>query len=170
MPLDISVVPSIGSTATSHQAPSPLPTSSPLNSIGALSFSPSPITTTPRIETVWMSWRMASTAAPSPPFLSPRPTQRPAAIAAASVTRTSSIARLRSGASRRRSAAVVPFPDVVISGSSCSIGRHTGPHPGRLDCTRSSQTDARGGADGVGNHVSGAATSGPVGCAATMVG
>src|SRR4051812_12921348 len=41
---------------------------------------------------------MASTAAPSPPFLSPRPTQRAAAIAAASVTRTSSSARLRSGA------------------------------------------------------------------------
>src|SRR4051812_38623448 len=45
---------------------------------------------------------MASTAAPSPPFLSPRPTQRPAAMAAASVTRTSSMARLRSGASRWR--------------------------------------------------------------------
>src|SRR5918912_2781488 len=60
------------------------------------------MTTTPRIETVPMSWRIASTAAPSPPFLSPRPTQRPAAMAAASVTRTSSMARLRSGASRRR--------------------------------------------------------------------
>ena len=43
-----------------------------------------------------MSLRMASTAAPSPPFLSPRPTQRPAAIAAASVTRTRSRAMLRS--------------------------------------------------------------------------
>ena len=40
-----------------------------------------------------------TTAAPSAPFLSPRPTQRPAAIAAASVTRTSSRARLRSGRS-----------------------------------------------------------------------
>ncbi len=30
MPLLISVVPSIGSTAKSHSAPSPLPTSSPL--------------------------------------------------------------------------------------------------------------------------------------------
>src|SRR5918998_3771649 len=58
------------------------------------------MTTTPRIVTVPMSARMASTAAPSPPFLSPRPTQRPAAIAAASVTRTSSRARLRSGAGR----------------------------------------------------------------------
>src|SRR5690349_22632018 len=44
---------------------------------------------------------MASTAAPSPPSLSPRPTQRPAAMAPASVTRTSSRARLRSGASPR---------------------------------------------------------------------
>ena len=100
MPLLISVVPSMGSTATSQSGPQPLPTFSPLNSMGASSFSPSPITTTPRIETVPMSWRIASTAAPSPPFLSPRPTQRPAAIAAASVTRTSSIARFRSGASR----------------------------------------------------------------------
>src|SRR5829696_5107028 len=58
------------------------------------------MTTTPRMETVPIRVRIASTAAPSPPFLSPRPTQRPAAIAAASVTRTSSRARLRSGASR----------------------------------------------------------------------
>ncbi len=42
---------------------------------------------------------MAFTAAPSAPFLSPRPTQRAAAMAAASVTRTSSSARLRSGTS-----------------------------------------------------------------------
>src|SRR3954463_4163916 len=68
--------------------------------MGALSFSPSPITTTPRIDTELTSSRMASTAAPSPPSLSPRPTQRPAAIAPASVTRTNSSARLRSGASR----------------------------------------------------------------------
>src|SRR5687768_5373212 len=57
------------------------------------------MTTTPFMLTVPMRARMASTAAPSPPFLSPRPTQRPAAMAAASVTRTSSIARLRSGVS-----------------------------------------------------------------------
>ena len=47
MPLLISVVPSTGSTATSTAGPVPSPTSSPLYSIGALSFSPSPITTTP---------------------------------------------------------------------------------------------------------------------------
>ncbi|CAM5710197.1 hypothetical protein SVIOM342S_05652 [Streptomyces violaceorubidus] len=99
MPLAVSVVPSIGSTAMSTSAPVPSPTRSPLKSIGASSFSPSPMTTTPFIETVWTRVRMARTAAPSAPFLSPRPTQRPAAIAAASVTRTSSMARLRSGAS-----------------------------------------------------------------------
>ncbi|SLB99845.1 Uncharacterised protein [Mycobacteroides abscessus subsp. abscessus] len=51
MPLDIKVVPSTGSTAKSQSGPSPFPTSSPLNSIGASSFSPSPMTTMPRIET-----------------------------------------------------------------------------------------------------------------------
>src|SRR6201991_4696823 len=101
MPLLISVVPSTGSTAKSQSGPSPLPTSSPLNNIGASSFSPSPITTTPRIDTELTSSRIASTAAPSPPSLSPRPTHRPAAIAPASVTLTSSSARLRSGASPR---------------------------------------------------------------------
>ncbi len=97
MPIAVRRVPSIGSTATSHSGPEPSPTRSPLNSIGASSFSPSPMTTTPFIETVPISWRMALTATPSAPFLSPRPTHRPAAIAAASVTRTSSSARLRSG-------------------------------------------------------------------------
>src|SRR5581483_5325530 len=52
----------------------------------------------PSMETVDRTTRMASTAAPSAPSLSPRPTHREAAIAAASVTRTSSSARLRSGA------------------------------------------------------------------------
>src|SRR5579859_6739695 len=97
MPLAASRVPSIGSTATSQAGPVPSPTSSPLNSIGALSFSPSPMTTTPRIDTELISIRIALTAAWSAPFLSPRPTQRAAAIAAASVTRASSSARLRSG-------------------------------------------------------------------------
>src|SRR5687768_10213401 len=50
---------------------------------------------------------MASTAAWSAASLSPRPTQRAAASAAASVTRTSSSARLRSGA--------------VVSRRSCAI-------------------------------------------------
>src|SRR5215469_2328707 len=98
IPLAVSRVPSIGSTATSHIGPLPSPTCSPLYSIGALSFSPSPMTTTPFIETVLMSCRIAFTAAPSAPFLSPRPTHRADAIAPASVTLASSMARLRSGA------------------------------------------------------------------------
>src|SRR5918993_1239590 len=65
--------------------------------MGASSFSPSPITTMPSMGTLSSTMRMASTAAPSAPFLSPRPIQRDAARAAASVTRTSSMARLRSG-------------------------------------------------------------------------
>src|SRR3954467_6209667 len=47
--------------------------------------------------TVEISVRIALTATPSAPFLSPRPTQRPAAMAAASVTRTSSRAGVRAG-------------------------------------------------------------------------
>src|SRR3954451_7433046 len=65
--------------------------------MGASSFSPSPITTTPSICTVSSISRIASTAAPSAFSFSPRPTQRAAASAPYSVTRTSSIARLRSG-------------------------------------------------------------------------
>src|SRR5712692_8350339 len=64
--------------------------------MGASSFSPSPITTTPCISTPSRAWRMASTAAWSTFSLSPLPIQRPALSAAASVTRTSSIPRLRS--------------------------------------------------------------------------
>src|SRR5437016_7966119 len=66
--------------------------------MGASSFSPSPMTTTPSMGTLCSTTRMASTAAPSAPSLSPLPIQREAARAAASVTRTSSMARLRSGA------------------------------------------------------------------------
>src|SRR3954469_19179418 len=65
--------------------------------MGASSFSPSPITTTPSICTVSSISRMASTAAPSAFSFLPSPTQRAAASAPYSVTRTSSIVRLRSG-------------------------------------------------------------------------
>src|SRR3954452_14359157 len=51
----------------------------------------------PSIGTVSSIRRIASTAAPSAFSFSPNPTQRPAASAPASVTRTSSSARLRSG-------------------------------------------------------------------------
>ena len=60
------------------------------------------MTTTPAIVTVSSISRIPSTAAWSAAFLSPRPTQRPAPIAAASVTRTSSSARLRSGIAPER--------------------------------------------------------------------
>src|SRR5439155_2145584 len=56
---------------------------------------PSPMTTTPSIGIMPSALRMASTAAPSAVFLSPRPIQRALASAPASVTRTSSRARLR---------------------------------------------------------------------------
>ena len=97
-PCAVSVVPSIGSTAMSVIGGVPSPIFSPLNSIGALSFSPSPITTMPSIGTLESTVRIASTAAPSAPILSPRPIQRLAAMAAASVVRTRSMARFRSGA------------------------------------------------------------------------
>ncbi len=90
-------VPSSGSTAMSTDGGEPSPTCSPLWSIGASSFSPSPITTTPSMWTVCSTACMPSTAAWSAASLSPRPTQRAACSAAASVTRTSSSARLRSG-------------------------------------------------------------------------
>src|SRR5215217_8060675 len=91
-------VPSSGSTAMSTLGSEPSPTSSPLASIGASSFSPSPITTMPSMWIVWSTACMPSTAAWSAASLSPRPIQRALASAAASVTRTSSSARLRSGA------------------------------------------------------------------------
>src|ERR687898_1142795 len=65
--------------------------------MGALSFSPSPMMTTPAMATVPSIARIASTAAWSAASLSPRPIQRAQPRAAASVTRTSSSARLRSG-------------------------------------------------------------------------
>jgi hypothetical protein len=75
----------------------PSPISSPLKSIGASSFSPSPITTMPSMGTVSSIRRIASTAAWSASSFAPFPTQRAAESAAASVTRTSSRARFRSG-------------------------------------------------------------------------
>jgi hypothetical protein len=62
-PVAVRRVPSMGSTATSTAGPPPSPTSSPLYNIGARSFSPSPITTVPCIDTVSIMPRMASTAA-----------------------------------------------------------------------------------------------------------
>ena len=72
------------------------PTSSPMYSIGASSRSPSPMTTTPWMGKASKARRIASTAAWSERCFSPRPINRAAAMAAISVTRTTSSARLRS--------------------------------------------------------------------------
>ena len=95
-PRAASVVPSMGSTDVGLGG-GPSPIRSPLNSIGALSFSPSPMTTTPSMGTGAARPHGVDRGGVRPP-LSPRPIQRLAAMAAASVTRTSSMARLRSGA------------------------------------------------------------------------
>src|SRR3954471_9418079 len=103
----------------------PSPTCSPLNSIGAASFSPSPMTTMPSIGTVESTVRIASTAALSAPFLSPRPTQRDADSAADSVTRTSSRARLRSGCCGDRLGALpVHRTFVSADGETRRLGLH----------------------------------------------
>src|SRR3954462_5515015 len=85
------------------------------------------MTTTPFMLTVPIRARMASTAAPSPPFLSPRPTHRPAASAAASGTRPGRRARLRSGAGRsaRKSAGELGVSD---------SGSDTGPPGSTTGC------------------------------------
>ena len=108
IPRAVSVVPSSGSTAMSTAGGEPSPMRSPLKSIGALSFSPSPITTTPSMWTLSSMCRIASTAAASAASLSPRPIIRAAPSAAASVTRTSSSARLRSGLGSADAALTAP--------------------------------------------------------------
>src|ERR1700736_1348325 len=95
-PLAVIVVPSSGSSAISIGGPFPVPTFSPIKSIGASSRSPSPMTTVPAIDRLFSASRIASTAAWSAAFSSPRPIHREAESAAASVTRTASSARLRS--------------------------------------------------------------------------
>src|SRR5215468_4422592 len=91
-----SVVPSSGSTAISTCGPALSPTFSPMNSIGASSRSPSPITTVPSIGSLLSSRRIASTAAWSAAFSWPWPRSRAADTAARSVTRTISSVRMRS--------------------------------------------------------------------------
>src|ERR1700761_6923719 len=93
--LAVRVVPSKGSSAMSTANP-PCPTFSPMNSMGASSRSPSPITTVPSIGRTLKAARIASTAAWSASCSLPRPIWAKAAIAAASVTRTASSAKERS--------------------------------------------------------------------------
>src|SRR5579859_1370698 len=64
--------------------------------MGASSRSPSPMTITPSIASSLSAVRMASTAAWSAAFSSPRPARAQAAIAASSATRTASITKPRS--------------------------------------------------------------------------
>jgi hypothetical protein len=96
MSLAHKVVPSNGSTAISTRGPFPVPTFSPMNSIGASSRSPSPMTMVPTIARLFISRRMASTAAWSAAFSLPRPRNFAAATAARSVTRAISSDRIRS--------------------------------------------------------------------------
>src|SRR5665811_729758 len=91
--------------------------------MGASSFSPSPITTTPLMATLSSTKRIASTAAWSALSFSPRPIQRAAAIAAASVTRTSSMAMLRSGAWRAVTARD-PMGSLLLDGVSDEPRHH----------------------------------------------
>ena len=79
-----------------HAPHLPSPMRSPQNSMGALSFSPSPITTTPSNEMLPKTVRIASTAAPSAASFWPLPSQCAAASAAASVTRTCKHVHVRS--------------------------------------------------------------------------
>ena len=86
------LVPSSGSTAmsTSGSSSRQVPTRSPMYSIGASSRSPSPITTVPRMRSVSIALRMASTATPSECLRSPWPIVRAQATAASSTTRRNS--------------------------------------------------------------------------------
>ena len=90
----------------STAGPFPVPTFSPMYSIGASSRSPSPITITPEMSSSFSAVRMASTATWSAAFSSPQPARRSAAMAAASVTRAASSARFRSSEPRGPGAAV----------------------------------------------------------------
>ena len=117
------------------------------------------MTTTPSIAIELRTRRMASTAAPSAAFLSPRPIQRPAASAAASVTRASSIARLRSGgcgvsmqapgAVGDLTGAIVPVGD-LSSPAGREIGRHRSTTKGALVRLAGKVALVTGAASGIG--------------------
>src|SRR5258705_9932574 len=99
-PFATGFVPSRGSTAMWTSGPSPRPTRSPMKSIGASSRSPSPMTIIPLKRASSIVLRIASTAAWSASLLFPWPIQCAAAIAAASVMRTSSRLGVRSAGMR----------------------------------------------------------------------
>jgi len=97
-PLEMLVVPSIGSIAISNCGVpgSQVPSCSPLKIPGALSLTPSPMTTSPQMFMRSNMPRMASLAAASAASLSPRPSHFRELSAAASVARRKSISIMRS--------------------------------------------------------------------------
>src|SRR5438132_10514969 len=110
-PLARLVVPSIGSTATSKRgAPRfQVPSLSPRNSPGALSFAPSPITTSPAMSTRSNTPLIASQAAASAFSFSPRPSQGSTLRAAFSVARTNSNSIVRSGSVAVKDSSIIPL-------------------------------------------------------------
>src|ERR1700681_3928444 len=119
-----SVVPSSGSTAISTFGPAFNPTFSPMNSIGASSRSPSPITTVPSIGSLLSSRRIASTAAWSAAFSLPWPRSLAADTAARSVTRTISSVRMRSRKSCRGTDICVDIAELLLEFTRGSCSRH----------------------------------------------
>ena len=103
------------------------PTFSPMNSIGASSRSPSPITTVPSIGSLLSSRRIASTAAWSAAFSLPWPRSRAADTAARSVTRTISSVRMRSSKSCCGTEIWVDIG--VLLKFSRAVGRRPATHP-----------------------------------------
>src|SRR3954469_25840186 len=104
------------------------------------------MTTTPSIDTMLRTTRIASTAAPSAAFFSPRPIHLPPASAAASVARMRSIARLRSGR--------------------CCGSIRGAPVPKSTDVTRTARTENMGRLDGSVAVVTGAASGIGLACVA----
>src|ERR1700728_1793109 len=119
-----SVVPSSGSTAISTRGPALMPTFSPINSIGASSRSPSPITTVPSIGNLLSSRRIASTAAWSAAFSLPWPRSLAADTAARSVTRTISSVRTRSSNSCGGTEIWVDIGELLLRLHCGSFGPH----------------------------------------------
>src|SRR2546430_2723496 len=99
-PLATGFVPSRGSTAMWTSGPSPRPPRSPMKGIGAPPRSPSPMAFVPLKRAPTLALRVSSSAAWSASLVLPWYFQRAAAIAAASVMRTSSRLGVRSAGIR----------------------------------------------------------------------
>ena len=135
------------------RAPSPSPTSSPLNSIGALSFSPSPITTTPRIgdRVDQLAHRVdgGAVAAVLVAPADPAPGGHRRRLGDPDqLEREVAVGRLAPPLGRRG-----PVPGHGHRRFLPARSATAGPRSPRPDCLRSSQTDAPDGADGGTGHV-----------------